>query len=183
MIVATTILFYFSIFAAAIPLSKRIYQPTSPIFSLIATHNGSQFQANLVKFDGVDLKLRADAPAFFGRIKGNEGYVLNIPEATDPKPSSVGVIVDENLRLTSNINSKEEASGYFGINESLLTFQNSSTFLACPSGGYRGEYDIYFFNGTNVCPEFGPGFNVTLLVQVSATVNYNPSTNKNDVFS
>lgn len=170
------ILLFFVCFSEAYPLLKKELQPTSPTFSLIALHQGAQFQSNLVKFDGIDLKLWADAPPFFGRIKGNQGFVLNIPDATFPPPSPVAVVVDSKGRLTSNANTTTEALGNFGISSSLLTFNGSSDFLACPSGNYRSEYDIYALTGETNCPnpEFGYGYNITLLVQVLATVDYLP---------
>ncbi|CAK7893651.1 hypothetical protein CAAN1_08S00496 [[Candida] anglica] len=183
-------IFILSLFLSATALAaplKRFYQPSSPVFSLIAVHNGAQFQYNLVKFDGHELLLGADDKAFFGRIRANGGYILNIPKAnasanaTD-SPSSDSVYVDKFNRLVST-SAPSNASQHFGIEKSLLSYQNSTKFLACPEVGYRGEYGVYFQgenkNSTSICPRNSTGYEITLLVQVDATVNYTPETNKN----
>ncbi|ODV65981.1 hypothetical protein HYPBUDRAFT_112610 [Hyphopichia burtonii NRRL Y-1933] len=161
----------------ALPILPRLYQPSSGQFSLIAHHQGAQFQYHLVKYDDDDLKLNADEEAFFGRIKANNGYVLNIPGATngtDEQPSPVNVLVDESNKLTIAPTPVEGLTG-FGIEDSLLTYQNVSTFVACPDENFRGEYSIYW---NTDCPNQAQGYSIELLVQSDATVNYNPDTNQ-----
>ncbi|CUM67587.1 uncharacterized protein PRCAT00005287001 [Priceomyces carsonii] len=168
---------------AAHPVSKRLYQPTSPMFSLIAEHDGAVFQAHLVKFDGTDLKLVADEAAFFGRIKANNGYVLNIPSADNSTnstnsgvpPSTTNVLIDDHDKLTTTVGAATE---HFGIEKSLLTYKNSTSFVACGDQSYRGEYSVYFKPGSNfTCPFNSTGYDINLRVQVDATVNYNPNVN------
>jgi hypothetical protein len=194
-------------FVAAYPVEKRFYQPSSPVFSLIAHHQGAVFQYHLVKFDGHDLTLADDVLAFFGRIKANNGYVLNIPKgvnydlnsniasnyinatnytnatsytnATNSTilPSPQNVYIDKNNKLTTTKNNT--STEHFGISHSLLTYKNSTKFLACPTFSYRRNYDVYFNDGAKKCPRNATGYDITLMVQVDATVNYTPETNKN----
>lgn len=175
---------------AAYPVQKRIYQPTSPVFSLIAHHQGAVFQDNLVKFDGVELTLASDDKAFFGRIKANNGYVLNIPLANQSSnssynasvtaPSNINVYVDKDNKLTTTKNNT--SSSHFGVSHSLLTYKNSTKFRACPTSSYRGEYLVYFDDGKTLCPRNATGYDITLLVQIAATLNYNPDTNQNNLY-
>lgn len=170
----------------ALTLPKRFYQPTSPMFSMIALHNGSVFQYNLVKYDGTDLLLHADDKAFFGRIKANNGYVLNIPGAsgssnntnsTTVPPSNVNVRVDKHNKLTTTT-ATNKSSTHFGVRKSLLTYKNSTNFKACPLRTYRGEYEIYTNHHNNTrCPFNATGYDISLLVQIDATLNYDSSTN------
>ncbi|ODV76923.1 uncharacterized protein CANTADRAFT_57532 [Suhomyces tanzawaensis NRRL Y-17324] len=196
-------------FALALPVGKRFYQATSPVFSLIAHHQGKEFQYNLVKFNGEDLELGVDEPAFFGRIRANQGYVLNIPfgnssngtfsqsqnSSNTTYPLNTNVYVDKAGKLTTTANNT--SSRGFGISGSLLTYQNSTKFLACPviAAGRANRtlrtnttrlndtlgYDIYFKgNSSAACPYNLTGYDISLLVQVSATVNYSPETNTNN---
>lgn len=228
---------FLATFLEALPIdkSKRLYQPTSPIFTLIAQHKGEDFKYKLVKFDGKDLILNADESLFFGRIRANGGYTLNIPfgnntsNYTNPPgvqnasnvssgnglqpPLSSSVFIDGANKLT--VASNRSASFGFGISNSLLTYQNSTSFLACPvysnsstalysnrtilapfsklnsTGTYNTTtlnstalnqsvpYHLYFNGGRTKarCPSGSPGYNVTLLVEVAATVDYSPLTN------
>lgn len=171
----------------ALALPKRFYQPTSPMFSMIALHNGSVFQYNLVKYDGEELLLHADEKAFFGRIKANNGYILNIPGASGTSnntnssasvpPSNVNVHVDKHNKLTTTTKANQSTT-HFGVRKSLLTYKNSTAFKACPLHDYRGEYEIYAnpHNGTR-CPMNSTGYDISLLVQIDATLNYDSSTN------
>lgn len=161
---------------------KRFFQPTSPVFSLIAHHEGKKFQYNLVKFNGTDLVLGADKQAFFGRIKGNHGYVLNLPMAngtntTFPSTRNVYVKDDYSLGTTMKPNISSE---HFGIVNSLLTYKNSSRFVACPDQSTKGQFEIYANTKTKniTCPSKSRGFDIRLLVQLDAHINYNPKSNK-----
>lgn len=178
-----TVLFLFAFHIEALAV-KRFFQSTSPTFSLIAYHNGSVFQYNLVKYDGTDLVLHQDDKAFFGRIRAHEGYILNLPAANASNnssksylPSTVNVRVDNTSRLTTTSESNL-SSEHFGISHSLLTYHNSTRFLACPSNSYTGGYHIYFKGKRNLtCPTNSTGYDIALLVQVDATTEYNPETN------
>lgn len=184
---AALFFFIFVGHVCALALPKRFYQPTSPMFSMIALHNGSVFQYNLVKYDGTDLLLHADDKAFFGRIKANNGYVLNIPGATGNSnntnstssvpPSNVNVRVDKNNKLTTTTRANQSTT-HFGVRRSLLTYKNSTHFKACPLTNYRGEYEIYANNLNKTrCPRNATGYDISLLVQIDATLNYDSSTN------
>lgn len=166
---------------------RRFYQPTSPVFSLIAHHEGAVFQYNLVKFDGEDLLLNADESAFFGRIRASTGYVLNIPYGTNSSrnvslPSLTNVHVDTKTGLLSSTKAANASLTHFGISHSLLSYKNSTSFLACPDMSYRGQYRV-FWKGQNItsCPRNATGYDITLLVQIDATINYDIKTNT-DVF-
>lgn len=171
-------------YALCAPISEALYQPSSAMFSLIALHNGAQFQSNLVKFDGSELKLVADDKAFFGRIKANNGYVLNIPSpgqgnTTTLQPSNTNVKVDNDYRMTTTTVGGD-ASEDFGLENSLLIYQGSNQFLACPDDNYRGEYSVYFNHDNNTaCPFDAIGYNITLLAQMDSTINYSNETNIN----
>ncbi|KAK6461048.1 hypothetical protein DFJ63DRAFT_314840 [Scheffersomyces coipomensis] len=155
------------IFAA--PITN--FNQYSPVFSLIAFHNGSTFTYNLVYFDGIDLKLRSDNALFLGRINSGEDWVLNIPQATQPPPSSVNVLVEDDGKLSSTYNTSEEATSGFAIANSLLTFENSTEFIACSNESYLGDYDIYIAD--SICPNNSSGFDIVLMVQLDSTVNFN----------
>lgn len=163
---------------------KRFFAPSSPMFSLIAHHKGENFQYNLVRFNGSELVLGADELAFFGRIKANNGYTLNLPLANGTNttyPSNKTVYVDKNYRLTTT-SLMNQSSEHFGINNSLLTYQNSSKFLACPDFKAIGQYELYASTKVKnvTCPYNLTGFEVDLLIQIQADVglNYNPTSNK-----
>lgn len=163
---------------------KRLFAPSSPVFSLIAHHKGEKFHDNLVKFNGTDLVLGVDEPAFFGRIKANNGYALSIPFANGTNstfPSNKTVFVDKNYKLTT-ASLLNQSSQHFGINNSLLTYQNSSKFLACPDAKAKGQFEIYASTKAKniTCPSHSIGYEISLLVQLQldAGINYNPSTNK-----
>lgn len=166
---------------------RRFYQPTSPVFSLIAHHEGAVFQYNLVKFDGTDLLLNADETAFFGRIRASTGYVLNIPYGTNSSrnvsiPSLINVHVDPKTGLLGSTKIANASLTHFGISHSLLSYKNSTSFLACPDMSYRGQYRVYW-KGQNItsCPRNVTGYDINLLVQIDATINYDTQTNR-DVF-
>lgn len=176
-----------AVFAA--PLEKRIYQPTSAVLSLIAHHKGAVFQYNLVKYDGSELVLDADDAAFFGRIKGSNGYTLNLPKAyansssnSSELAATTSVVVNNNSQLVT-AETAANATTEFGIENSLLTYKGSNKFVACPDGSYRKQYGIYFLgnatNSTSVCPGKALGYEIQLMTQVDATLNYTPETNKN----
>lgn len=167
---------------------KRFFAPSSPMFSLIAHHKGEEFQYNLVKFNGSDIVLGGDEQAFFGRIKANNGYTLNLPLANGTNttyPSNRTVYVDKTYKLTTTA-LQNQSSEHFGLNNSLLTYQNSSKFMACPNPMEKGQYEIYAnTKAKNItCPSNSTGFEIALLVQlqVDAGINYNPSTNKASLF-
>lgn len=243
--------------ALAAPLAKRYskFQQTSAVFSLVAYHKGLEFQYNLVKFNGRDLELARDAPAFFGRVKASTGYTLNIPMGTDspydllllplsPPPQSTSVFVDDAGKLTTL---PGNASTGFAIDKSKLAFHNSSLFAACPvwttfnttwapsnttwtphglpsndsawslpanstwpphwSLDWSVDKDWLFFANTTgfadasdeaqanitewwlrrydtfniyagtACPDSVPGYNISLVVQLAAAVQYTPESN------
>lgn len=130
--------------ATALPAVRRFYQPTSPVFSLIAYHKGKEFQYNIVKYNGLNLELARDEPAFYGRVKASNGYTLNIPTVGyDPYDNSsvtpilsnypfpdANVYVSPEGRLTTK---SSNSSSSFGILLSRLTYNNSTQFIACPS--------------------------------------------------
>lgn len=161
---------------------KRLFAPTSPVFSLIAHHKGAVFQYHLVKYDDDQLLLNADETAFFGRIKAQNGYVLNIPDYTNSTsnstsqvpPSATNIEVDDHNQLVI-AKRPIDGSPHFGISDSKLTFHNSSSFLACPDLSYRSEYRIYW----NIpdCPNNSTGYDIDLIVQIDGHINYDESTN------
>lgn len=178
----------------AAPVDKRFYQPTSPVFSLIAHHNGSVFQYNLVKFDGTELVLDADDKAFFGRIRANNGYILNLPKAvqtnslynaSSDQASTTSVIVNKHNQLVTT-ESPTNASQNFGVSHSLLTYKGSNKFVACPILLYKQSYGIFFqgnvTNSSFICPQNATGYPINLMVQIDATLNFNPDTNKNTFY-
>lgn len=175
----------FALCAAAFPV-KRLYRPSSPVFSLIAHHEGAVFQYHLLKYNGKELLLNADEQAFFGRVRASEGYVLNLPgsvksgNATQLIANTTNVHVDpKTYQLTIAPNAANATHG-FGISKQKLTFRNSTEFLACPSNSYRGEYRVYWGNhNKTACPNKARGYNIELIVQTDAAINYNPSTNNN----
>lgn len=160
-------------------IRKRFYEESSPTFSLIAYHNGTEFLYNLVKFDGEDLVLDVNDKAFFGKIRADKGYILNLPLANSTNstvyPSSTDVYVDKNYKLTTT-NSSSNSTEHFGIANSLLTYKNSTKFLACPDSAM--QYSIYSDVGNTTCPhKNGTSYPINLLVQIAANINYNPNTN------
>lgn len=169
-------------------IGKRFYQSSSPNFSLIAHHKGKVFQYHLVKYNENELVLNADEQAFFGRIKASNGYVLNIPDyknssmissnstsnSTVSPPSPTNIEVDDERQLII-ADKPTNGSTNFGISKSLLTFKNSTEFLACGDHSYRNEYKIYW--NLPHCPDNSTGYDITLLVQGDATINYNEKTN------
>lgn len=172
----------------ALPIDKRLYQPSSPVFSVIAHHEGAVFQYHLLKFDGQDLVLNTDEKAFFGRVQGSHNYTLNLPgsekgdNATQTAPDTINVVVDPKSQRLTTTKLPINATTGFGIEHQKLTYKNESAFLACPSPGYRGEYYVYFGNHNKTeCPpeSFSRGYTVELIVESDSTVNYNPDTNKN----
>lgn len=184
--------FVFALFIATLidsapVLQKRIFLPSSPVFSLIAHHKGAVFQYNLVKYDDDQLLLNADETAFFGRIKAHNGYVLNIPDFSNstynstvnsttkvPPPSTTNIEVNKNHQLVIAKEAKD-GSPHFGITNSKLTYHNSSSFLACPDHSYRSEYQIYW--DLPRCPNNSSGYDIDLLVQINGHINYDEYTN------
>lgn len=175
----------------AYPLTRRIYKPSSQVFSVIAHHQGKVFQYNLLKWDGLDLLLNADEAAFFGRVRALQGYVLNLPESsavlnstlssnvTQTAPETINVHVDPKTHKLTTTDKPANATHGFGIYKQRLTYKNSTEFLACPDRSYRGQYHVYWGNNNSTtCPYKAQGYTVELLVQTDATVNYSPETNK-----
>lgn len=168
----------------AVPITKRLYRPSSPVFSIIAHHEGAVFQYHLLKWDGKDLVLNADEQAFFGRVRASEGYILNLPgsnhsaNATQSVARTTNVHVDPKTFKLTTTNSSLNSTHGFGIDKQKLTYKNSSAFLACPGNSYRGEYYLYWGNhNKTTCPNKARGYTVDLIVQTDATVNYTPETN------
>lgn len=168
----------------AVPITKRLYRPSSQVFSVIAHHEGAVFQYNLLKWNGEDLVLNADEQAFFGRVRASEGYVLNLPgslktdNATQGTANTTNVHVDPETYKLTTTNSAANSTHGFGITAQKLTYKNSTGFLACPDRSYRGEYSVYWGNNNSTrCPYNATGYNVELIVETDAYVNYNPSTN------
>lgn len=177
----------FFVFITAIlaaPLDKRLYQPTSPVFSLIAHHNGSVFTDNLVKVDSAGLSLLSDNKAFYGRIMASNGYILNLPQDSSNQlvAATTAVYVDKHNQLVTT-DSPVNASSSFGIKHSLLTYKESNQFIACPSFSFMEDYGIFFKGNatTFVCPGNSSGYDIQLMVQVDATVNYDQESNKNSL--
>lgn len=173
--------------AVAVPV-KRLYRPSSAVFSVIAHHEGAVFQYNLLKYNGKELVLNADEKAFFGRVRASQGYVLNLPgsdksdNSTQQVANNTNVHVDpKTYQLTTTIGSRNATHG-FGITNQKLTYRNSTGFLACPDNSYRGEYLVYWGNNNRTaCPNKARGYNIELIVETDATINYNPSTNNRTV--
>lgn len=173
--------------AQAVPLPsffKRLYSPSSPVFSVIAHHQGAVFQYNLLKWDGKDLVLNADEQAFFGRVRASEGYILNLPGSNKTANATQGIANTYNVHVnpkTNKLSTTLEAANStqgFGIIQQKLSYKNSTEFLACPDGSYRDVYHVYWGNNNKtVCPRRANGYNIELIVQVDATVNYTPQTN------
>lgn len=173
--------------AVAAPV-KRLYRPSSAVFSVIAHHEGAVFQYNLLKYNGKELVLNADEKAFFGRVRASEGYVLNLPgsvksaNGTQQIANTTNVHVDpKTFQLTTTVGASNATHG-FGITNQKLTFRNSSGFLACPENSYRGEYLVFWGNNNQtVCPNKARGYTIDLIVETDATINYNPSTNNQTI--
>lgn len=170
---------------SALPINKRLYKPSSPVFSIIAHHESAVFQYYLLKWDGQDLVLNTDEAAFFGRIKANNDYVLNLPgsekadNATQIAPKTTNVYVNPKTFQLSTTEAPVNASTGFGITDQKLTYQNSTGFLACPANTYRGEYYVHWGNHNKTeCPNQDRGYAVELIVQSDDAINYNPETNK-----
>lgn len=169
--------------AVAVPV-KRLYRPSSAVFSVIAHHEGAVFQYNLLKYNGKELVLNADEKAFFGRVRASEGYVLNLPgsvksnNTTQLLSNNTNVHIDAKTYQLTTTESASNATHGFGIVDQKLTYSNSSGFLACPSNSYRGEYLVYWGNNNKTsCPNKARGYTIELIVETDATINYNPSTN------
>ncbi|QBM87169.1 hypothetical protein METSCH_B03680 [Metschnikowia aff. pulcherrima] len=181
-----TTLFLLLSTAYAVPIYKRLYRPSSEVFSVIAHHEGGVFQYHLLMWDGEDLLLNADTKAFFGRVRASQGYILNLPingtlmNGTQEAAGTANVHVDPlTYKLTTTPNANNATHG-FGIHDSKLTYQNSSSFLACPDLSYQGQYHVYWGNNNQTqCPFGARGYTVDLLVQIDAYTNYNPSSNQN----
>ncbi|CAI5757074.1 unnamed protein product [Candida verbasci] len=179
-------------FVSAYPITKRfIISPSSPVFSLIAIHKGEEFQANLVKFNGTSIKLNTKDKALFGQIEASNGYVLNLPSlnSTNATNTTIDVLVNSQNQLVSTTRNGS-ASEHFGINNTFLTFNNSTQFRACPETPLNAttnsssiEYDLFFDPRNNTRCEFGTGYDVKLLVQVSLPITFNEQTNSADIFS
>lgn len=174
------------VYVAAIPLPlfKRLYSPNSPVFSVIAHHEGAVFQYNLLKWDGKDLVLNADEQAFFGRVRASEGYILNLPgsnkttNGTQDIANTVNVHVDPKTNKLSTTRNAQNSTQGFGIVQQKLSYKNSTEFLACPDGSYRDVYHVYWANGGNTtCPGRANGFTIDLIVQIDAAITYTPQTN------
>ncbi|SGZ57155.1 CIC11C00000005236 [Sungouiella intermedia] len=172
----------------AFPLWKRLYRPSSPVFSVIAHHEGKVFQYHLLKWDGTDLVLNTDEQAFFGRVRASEGYILNLPGSNKTANSTQGladttnVYVDPKTYKLSTTKSPLNSTTGFGIDAQKLTYKNSTEFLACPGNSYRGEYYVYWGNNNKtVCPNDARGYTIDLIVQTDATINYNPETNNRNL--
>lgn len=170
---------------SALPISKRLYRPSSPMFSVIAHHEGAVFQYHLLKWDGKDLVLNADEAAFFGRIKADNDYILNLPgsnksaNGTQISPHTTSVFVNSTTYQLTTTSSQLNASTGFGIDHQKLTYKNSTGFLACPSNSYRGQYSVHWGNHNKTeCPNKARGYSIELIVQTDSTINYNPLTNK-----
>ncbi|RCK64213.1 hypothetical protein Cantr_10463 [Candida viswanathii] len=172
--------------AEAAPLYKRIYTPTSPVFSLLAIHNGSITNADVLTFNGSSVKVGTDDSPFFGRIDAAAGYVLNVPFTNvTNRTSPVNVLVDEETyQLTTTAsNSTVNGTEGFGIDNGYLTFENSTNFLVCSelplnrTLNETGGFLIYANpKNTSTC-EYGPGFSVKLLTELVISFSYSPSTN------
>lgn len=169
---------------SAFPLWKRLYRPSSSVFSIIAHHQGKVFQYHLLKWDGTDLVLDADEQAFFGRVRASEGYILNLPGsnktngATQATAATTNVYVHPQTFKLSTTQAALNSSTGFGIHSQKLTYNNSPAFLACPGNSYRGEYYVYWGNhNRTICPNNARGYTIELIVQTDATINYNPETN------
>ncbi|CAK9436078.1 uncharacterized protein LODBEIA_P06360 [Lodderomyces beijingensis] len=176
---------------AAAPTEKRYFSPSSPVFSLIAIHKGEKFHANLVKFNGTAIKLGSDDKALFGTIEASNGYILNLPFTNSSNQTSeVSVAVSNRTLLLSTTSEKTSASEHFGINNGWLTFQNTTSFLACPeivatnltrngtASNVTADYDL-FYNPLNKtkCANNLTGYDVQLSVQVSTPFSFSPETN------
>ncbi|CAN3484686.1 hypothetical protein DICA0_F14290 [Diutina catenulata] len=170
--------------AQAVPLYKRLYQPTSPMVSLIAKGVDNDLNHELVKFDGENLRLLTADDAFFGRIKASVGYVLNIPGNSTSIPSTQNVHITDDGQLSSTGSGKDSAPE-FGIKKSLLNIKDSEKFLACPNldkddkwdSEKWHEYEYSLYQGDKKCPGDAKGLEVNLQVQLDSTVNYNSETN------
>lgn len=173
--------------AVAVPV-KRLYRPSSAVFSVIAHHEGAVFQYNLLKYNGKELVLNADEKAFFGRVRASEGYVLNLPgsvksdNGTQLIANTTNVHVNPTTYQLTTTSGANNATHGFGITNQKLTFRNSTGFLACPENSYRGEYLVFWGNNNQtVCPNKARGYTIELIVETDATINYNPSTNNQTI--
>lgn len=119
---------------------------TSPTFTLVAFHKGKEFQYNMVKYNGENLELTRDEPAFFGHIESYKGYALSIPGISanpydyDSSDETNFVYKETNVTVSPNgllVAKANQTSHDFGISNSLLTYKNSSGFMACPVWSHK----------------------------------------------
>lgn len=173
---------------AAAPVNKRFFAPSSPTFSLIAVHNGTTFNSNLVKFNGSAIKLGSDDKAFFGTIQADKGYILNLPFTNNSnETSTVNVAVSNKTHLLSTTTKNGSASEHFGITNGWLSYLNSTQFLACPETASNAtsnstsnstiEYDLFSNPLNKTKCETGKGYDVKLLVQLSVPISFSPESN------
>ncbi|CAD1810885.1 hypothetical protein FOB58_001928 [Candida parapsilosis] len=175
---------------AAAPVNKRFFSPSSPTFSLIAVHNGTTFNSNLVKFNGSAIKLGSDDKAFFGTIQANKGYILNLPFTNNSnETSTINVAVSNSTHLLTTTTKNGSASEHFGITNGWLSYLNSTQFLACPESASNAtattnstsnstiEYDLFSNPLNKTQCETGQGYNVKLLVQLSVPISFSPESN------
>lgn len=172
--------------AQAVPLYKRVYQQTSPMFSLIAegTEEDTPLKGELVKFDGDQLKLLTDDDAFVGRIKALTGYVLNVPGTLGKAPSQTNLQVDSEGQLKA-ASGNDKSTQNFALSKSQLVQAKNNKFRVCPdlNDGQKWdeekwrdfEYSIY--TGDSSCPDDTKGIEVVLHSQIDATINYSSDTN------
>lgn len=166
---------------SAFPLWKRLYRPSSPVFSIIAHPQGKVFQYHLLKWDGTDLVLNTDEEAFFGRVRASEGYILNFPGssktngATQATGATTNVYVHPQTFKLSTTQAALNSSTGFGIHSQKLTYQNSTAFLACPGNSYREEYYVYWGNhNKTICPNNARGYTIDLIVQTRCNHQLQP---------
>lgn len=170
----------------AVPLYKRVYQQTSPMFSLVAegSEEDSPLKGELVKFDGDQLKLLTDDDVFYGRVKALTGYVLNVPGTLGKAPSQTNIRIDDEGQLKAASGS-DQSTENFALSKSQLVQEKSNKFRVCPDleDGQKWdedkwrdfEYSIY--TGDSSCPDDTKGIEVVLHSQIDATINYTSDTN------
>ncbi|EMG49602.1 hypothetical protein SBY92_004500 [Candida maltosa Xu316] len=167
----------------AVAITKRIYTPTSPVFSLLAIPKGNISESDILTFNGSAIKIGSQDSPFFGRIDAQQNYSLNIPFTNNTnKTSPITVQIDEDYKLAvSEANSTNVTTG-FGIVNGYLTYANSTGFIVCPDAlnatvnGTSG-FSVYANpkNSTS-CPS-GEGVDVKLLAELVISYSYTPSTN------
>lgn len=176
----TLITFFFQVEAAPF-----VFTPSSPIFSLLALHNGTITNANVLTFNGTALKIGTNDFPFLGRIDAEGGYVLHVAATNETtgtnKSVPYTVVVDDEtsqlvvVEANSSISSAEE----FHLQNGLLSYANSTKFIVCSDAPLNrtlnttgSGLDVYFNGASNFSCPYGQGTEVSLLASFLADLSF-----------